>query len=94
MNGTVFFTTLMLQVLMSRGNVGKGPMKDAFIMSSLPPEDDPLFAGLQGVDSVIEHFIKNAQGKCHSYFINHFEHCYFYSNPLDPWNLPELNKIV
>lgn len=38
-------------------------MKDAFIMSSLPPEEDPLLAGLQGVDTVIEHFIKNAQGE-------------------------------
>ena len=38
-------------------------MKDAFIMSSLPPEEDPLLAGLQGVDTVIEHFIKNAQGQ-------------------------------
>lgn len=50
---------------MSRvGMAGKIPMKDAFIMSSLPPpEEDPLLAGLQGVDTVIEHFIKNAQGE-------------------------------
>lgn len=48
---------------MSRGS-SKTPMKEGVIMPSLPPEDDPLLAGLQGVDSVIEHFIKNAQGKC------------------------------
>lgn len=50
---------------MSRmGMAGKIPMKDAYIMSSLPPpEEDPLLAGLQGVDTVIEHFIKNAQGE-------------------------------
>lgn len=50
---------------MSRvGMGGKIPMKDAYIMSSLPPpEEDPLLAGLQGVDTVIEHFIKNAQGE-------------------------------
>lgn len=61
----------MLQVLMSRTNGGKGPMKDAFIMSTLPPEEDPLLAGLQGVDSVIEHFIKNAQGRSDTYFLQH-----------------------
>lgn len=65
-----FICNLLLQVLMSRGGVGKGPLKDAFIMSSLPPEDDPLFAGLQGVDSVIEHFIKNAQGESRSHFLH------------------------
>lgn len=52
----------VLQMVMSRMG-SRIPMKDAFIMSSLPPEEDPLLAGLQGVDTVIEHFIKNAQGE-------------------------------
>lgn len=40
-----------------------------FITAGLP-EEDPLLAGLQGVDTVIEHFIKNAQGKL-------IHHCIF-----------------
>ena len=26
------------------------------------PENDPLLASLQGIDRVIDHFVKNAQG--------------------------------
>ena len=32
-------------------------------MAAAFPEEDPLMMGLQGVDTVIEHFIKNAQGE-------------------------------
>lgn len=66
------------KMVMSRmGMAGKIPMKDAYIMSSLPPpEEDPLLAGLQGVDTVIEHFIKNAQaqgGSNNSILLEHIE---------------------
>lgn len=67
--------SLNSKVVMSRVG-GRIPMKDAFIMSSLPPEEDPLLAGLQGVDTVIEHFIKNAQaqgGSNNSLLLEHIE---------------------
>ena len=28
-----------------------------------PVENDPLLASLQGIDKVIDHFVKNAQGE-------------------------------
>lgn len=50
---------------MSRGlgKAGMGLKEGGVVLSALPPEEDPLLAGLQGVDTVIEHFIKNAQGE-------------------------------
>lgn len=50
---------------MSRGlgKVGMSLKEGGVVLSALPPEEDPLLAGLQGVDTVIEHFIKNAQGE-------------------------------
>ncbi|KAK8752145.1 hypothetical protein OTU49_012224, partial [Cherax quadricarinatus] len=67
-------TSLNTKMVISRGST-KAHMKDAIIMS-LPPEDDPLLAGLQGVDTVIEHFIKNAQaqgGSNNSALLEHIE---------------------
>lgn len=55
---------------------GKAPVKDAVFITAGLPEEDPLLAGLQGVDTVIEHFIKNAQaqgGSNNSALLEHIE---------------------
>ncbi|KAK7080195.1 hypothetical protein SK128_005648, partial [Halocaridina rubra] len=54
----------------------KTPVKESVFVAPGFPEEDPLMMGLQGVDTVIEHFIKNAQaqgGSNNSALLEHIE---------------------